>query len=103
MDQKKSSLTKVLNSLKTFLKTLIEYWNKEKDTLTNHIEALGKKLIGITVQEHPIFESFHQALESPIDMAKSKVEVQPRGFDSFHYNSQYISMKQSLNEIHEKI
>jgi hypothetical protein len=101
-EQKLDSLQAKIDSKKSN-KVLVEFWKKEKEQVLALIENLKNKLTETTFDEIPIFEGFHQALESPIDMAHSKIQVQPRGFDSLHYSSQYISMKQNSAEIHDKI
>ncbi|KIC72986.1 hypothetical protein DB42_CO00210 [Neochlamydia sp. EPS4] len=81
---------------------LIACWEKQMGAATNFIKTLSAKLNSAS-GEIPIFENFYQGVESPIDMARSQMEVQPRGFDSLHYNSQYIDMRQELSKIHDRI
>nr|WP_166154734.1 hypothetical protein [Neochlamydia sp. AcF84]NGY94516.1 hypothetical protein [Neochlamydia sp. AcF84] len=83
--------------------TLISCWNTQINAATNLIAALSDKLVKSTSGEIPVFENFYQGVESPIDMARSQMEVQPRGFDSLHYSSQYIDMREELSEIHDRI
>ncbi|BBI18277.1 hypothetical protein [Neochlamydia sp. S13] len=82
---------------------LITCWTSQKTAATNLIAALSVKLAKSESGEIPIFENFYQGVESPIDMARSQMEVQPRGFDSLHYSSQYIDMREELSEIHDRI
>lgn len=83
-------------------KALVAVWTQQSE---NTVTAMGElvKKIADTTPEIPIFEGFHQALESPIDMGKSKMEIQPRGFDSLEYSSQYIRLDQEVSAIHDKV
>lgn len=68
-------------------KAFVKVW---KQQITNINKALTKLIekIGTDTGEIPIFEGFHQALESPIDL---------------DYSSQYIKLEQDDAEIHDKI
>ncbi len=83
--------------------SLTKYWIKEKVRHENFIKKIHEKLLKEEIEEIPVFEGFHQGLVTPIDTAASKLAVQPRGYDSIHYVSQYISMKLDTSEIHNKV
>ncbi|MBS4170363.1 hypothetical protein [Neochlamydia sp. AcF95] len=85
-------------------KALNNCWEEQITAAENLIDTLSKKLAERKDGEIPAFENFYQTLDlSPIDMARSQMEVLPRGFDSLHYSSQYINMEQELSEIHDRI
>lgn len=82
---------------------LINLWNNQMTSLEKMIIALAKKIEESKFEEIPIFEGFHQGIESPIDINRSRLDVKPRGFDSLNYSSQYIDMKQSISEIDDQV
>lgn len=46
----------------------------------------------------PVFTSCHVSLQSPIDFQRSKVVVEPRGFDSLRFNSQYLDFTRASSD-----
>lgn len=83
-------------------KALVEIWSKQIQNITKALDSLIIKL-DKDPGDIPIFEGFYQALESPIDMGASKMEVQPRGFDSLEYSSQYIRLDADISKILDQI
>lgn len=83
---------------------LVPVWKKqieaEKKRIERLVEEIGKSGGG---DEIPIFENFYSGIETPIDMANSALDVQPRGFDSINFNSQYINMREDISEIHDRV
>ncbi len=89
---------------------LVSLWNQQIASLNKMLQNLaekikteGQKQNSSPIPDIPIFEGFHQGIESPIDMGRSHLQVQPRGFDTLSYSSQYIDMKQTLSEIDDQV
>lgn len=82
---------------------LIDCWEAEQKSINENIKALTKKVQSSNKSGPPYFDGFQVAIESPIDMEKSVWGVQPRGFDSLNFSSQYIDMSEELSEIHDKV
>lgn len=78
---------------------------KEELQVQAYIEQLSTKLLDqASRDELPIFEAFQVgAVVSPLDMGATVIEIQPRGFDTAQFSSQYILMSANEEAIHDKI
>lgn len=83
---------------------LLKVWKGEQKALDTTLAAIAEQMQSETVDDKiPIFESFYQGVETPIDTTASALQVQPRGFDSLSYSSQYISMKENMSVVHDRL
>ena len=82
-------------------KALVQLWRQQVEGIEATLKTLIEKLATLPTAS-PFFEGFQQGLESPIDMGRSKLQVQPRGFDSLQFSSQYIWMEDSTSAIVDK-
>ncbi len=87
-------------------KDLIAAVDVELKIVKEHRKAILTQLKTLTIdrmEEIPVFTHFSSGLTSPIDMNSSPVVVQPRGFDSLHFASQYINIEEEMTDIQDKL
>ncbi len=89
--------------LKDAYEALRKAWELQIKNLTDNIVILSKELTDDPLGAIPVFRGFQQAAETPIDFSASRMEDQVRGFDSLEFNSQYIWLDKSTEEIHDQI
>ena len=92
-------------------KKLVESWENEQKALLKKLENIADTMAANAghdkeeerTPDKPIViepKKYCSSLQSPVDSALSKIEVQVRGFDSLHYSSQYFrtSEQESIDQ-----
>lgn len=80
----------------------LKAWDIRIQRLQQHLTALEEDCLSAALVQLPMIKNFQAGASSPIDMANSKIECQPRAFETLDFSSQYIDMSESDAEIHNK-
>ena len=71
------------------------------DALNTFINSCS--IASTNFKEISVLQPFHYGLCSPINMGASRIEIQPRSFESLSYTSNYINMSEEFSNVQEKI
>jgi len=83
---------------------LIACWEKHIKSLEAGIEGLYGQLTTLDIASDMTgFSNFQATGQSPIDESASEVVIQPRGFDSLNYSSEFISMEATDQHIQDRV
>ncbi len=88
--------------------SLVVLWKAQQASVGAYSQGLVGRLMSLMPAQNevfpiPVIESFSQGIASPIDVGSSVIEIQPRGFDSENFNSQYILINTAAELIQDKI
>lgn len=84
---------------------MMTVFKKQQEFFVAQLKNIPEQLKELEAQDMtmPMFTNFSSGLQSPIDVDRTVVGVDPRGFDGVTFNSQFISMKEDEQSMQDKI